>query len=77
MNIIKGGLKLDLLDTPFQNNCKTHPLSILETNIIKTEIVKLLHKRIIIPSHPEIGDFISGVFTRPKKDGSNRIIFNL
>jgi hypothetical protein len=48
-----------------------------EQVIIDVEIDKLLKKGIITPSKPESAQFISPIFTTPKKDGSHRVIFNL
>lgn len=48
-----------------------------ENQTIKEEIEKLLKKRIILPCQREQNDFISSLFTRPKKDGSKRMILNL
>jgi len=48
-----------------------------ELNIIDLEIEKLLSKKVVAYSKHEPGGFISGIFTRPKKDGSKRMILNL
>ena len=48
-----------------------------EQVIIDVEIDKLLKKGIITPSKPESAQFISPIFTTPKKDGLHRVIFNL
>ena len=77
LGIIKDGLKLDLIEIPFHHGYGTHPFSLTETNILQSEIGKLIQKKVIVPSFPEIGDFVSGVFTRPKKDGSYRLFLNL
>ena len=42
-----------------------------------TEIEKLLQKRIIVPTSYNKGDFVSSIFSRPKADGSYRVILNL
>ena len=49
----------------------------IEQAIIDNEIEKLLQKGIIRRSSFEDGQVISPIFTRPKKDGSHRVIFNL
>ena len=77
LDIIKYGLKLDFSDLPKQNRVSIHPLSVMEQSIINTEINKMLRKNIILPTVKTSDDFISGVFTRPKKDGSHRMILNL
>ena len=43
---------------------------------IDAEIKKLLIKKVIKPCKKE-GGFISNIFTRPKKDGTKRMILNL
>ena len=59
--------------------CKPHPhpVSNLERENISIEIEKLLKKRVIVPTTVESSDFFSNIFTRPKKDGSFRMILNL
>ncbi|GFO11366.1 transposon ty3-i Gag-Pol polyprotein [Plakobranchus ocellatus] len=44
---------------------------------IDTEIENLLEKRVITKSKHEPDEFISGIFTREKPDGSHRMILNL
>ena len=48
-----------------------------ESQIIETEIEKLLNKGVIVRTDRETGDFISPIFLREKKDGSHRMILNL
>ena len=48
-----------------------------ETKIIDAEISKLLIKGVIVNTTREPNDYISSIFTRTKKDGSYRMIFNL
>ena len=48
-----------------------------EQAIIDNEVEKFLLKGIIRLSSYEDGQIISPIFTRPKKDGSHRVIFNL
>ena len=48
-----------------------------ESQIIGTEIEKLLNKGVIVRTDRETGDFISPLFLREKKDGSHRMILNL
>ena len=48
-----------------------------ESVIINEEILKLLNKEVIEQTDCVEGDFISTIFVRPKKDGSNRMILNL
>ena len=48
-----------------------------ESQIIETEIKKLLNKGVIVSTDRETDDFISPIFLREKKDGSHRMILNL
>ena len=77
MDIITNGLKLDLKELPTQNSRSSYPLSSKENEVISVEIEKLLKKSVIVYSTPEKGEFISGIFTRDKKDGNKRMILNL
>ena len=52
-------------------------LSDFQSVSINLEIAQLLQKGVIQPCYHEAGEFISPVFTRPKKDGSFRMILNL
>ena len=49
----------------------------IEQTIIDNEVEKFLVKGIIRLSSHEDGQVISPIFTRPKKDGSHSVIFNL
>ena len=46
-------------------------------SIINSEIQKLKSKKVIINTDKRTGDYISGVFTRSKKDDSHRMNLNL
>ena len=46
-------------------------------SIINSEIQKLKSKKVIVNTDRKTVGYISGVFTRSKKDGSHRIILNL
>lgn len=52
-------------------------LSEIQTESVDLEITQLLKKGVIQPCQHEAGEFISPIFTRPKKDGSFRMILNL
>ena len=52
-------------------------LSEVQTESVDLEIIQLLKKGVIQPCQHEAGQCISPIFTRPKKDGSFRIILNL
>ena len=77
LDIIKSGLKLDYNEISFQHCCNNFPLSKEEMSITNSEIQKLRSKKVIINTDKRTGDYISGVFTRSKKDGSHRMILNL
>ena len=48
-----------------------------EAQINSCEINKLLSKGVIAKASHSVGELISTIFTRPKKDGSHRLILNL
>ena len=52
-------------------------LSDNEKEAVSNEIKRLLKHKVIKMSHHETGEFISNIFTRPKKDGKHRMILNL
>lgn len=52
-------------------------LSHIQSVSIDLEIAQLLQKGIIQPCYHKAGEFISPVFTRPKKDGSFQMILKL
>ena len=52
-------------------------LSEVQPESVDLEIIQLLKKGVIQPCQHEAGEFISPIFTKPKKDGSFRIILNL
>lgn len=77
LGIIRHGLLLDFNSIPGTNVPIEHPVSCHEQNIIDNEIAKLLQKGVVVRSTFEEGNYCSGDFTRPKKDGSWRMILNL
>ena len=48
-----------------------------QTEYVDTEVSNLLRKQAIEACDHEAGEYISLIFTRPKKDGSHRMILNL
>ena len=52
-------------------------LSEIQAASVDLEITQLLKKGVIQPCQHKAGEFISPIFTRPKKDGSLRMILNL
>ena len=77
LDIVTIGLKLGLNELPCQYSRSSYPLSAKENEVISTEIKKLLKKKVFVHSTTEYNEFISGIFTRNKKDGSKRMILNL
>ena len=77
LSVAKHGTKIDFRELPWQNNPVSHPLSSSEILTVDKEICKLLRKKVIVETSGCEGDFVSPVFTRPKKDGNRRMIFNL
>ena len=76
-NIITNGLRLDLKQQQTQNSRSSYPLSSKEKEIISVEIKKLFKKSVIVYSTPDEGEFISGIFTKDKKDDNKKMILNL
>ena len=54
-----------------------YPLPNKEKEVISIEIKKLLKKKFIVRSTTEYKEFISGIFTRNKIDGTKRMILNV
>ena len=74
-----SGATIEFTDLPPIQGCNrldSH-FSPGESDVVRVEIDKLLAKGIIKPSQHEAGEVISGIFLRPKKDGSYRLILNL
>jgi len=76
-DLVNYGLRLDLIENPNKNVYNADPLSKAETSVINAEVIKILDKKVVQPSLFQEGEFVSGVFTRNKKDGSKRMILNL
>ena len=77
LDIVKNGLPLDFLQFPEQTFYNACNLTQEENLILDKEIIKLLEKRIVVETFHEKDEFISNLFTRPKRDGSKRMILNL
>ena len=52
-------------------------LSETQTESVDTEVSNLLCKQAIEACDLEAGEYIPPIFTRPKKDGSHRMMINL
>ena len=78
LHIIENGPKLDLIDTPKSNSKFAFPLSHEEKLIVKKGVALLKRKNIVAKGNvTENNAFVSGIFTRSKKDGSKQMILNL
>ena len=79
------GAHLEFDDTEFPSSSSPQPhLNKSEMAITDAEIVKLSRKRkrkerkkVISKCEHSLDQYLSPVFTRPKKDGTNRMILNL
>ena len=72
------GCKIEFEEVPTQlRPPKVFSCSRNESDVIDTEIQKLVNKGVIAKTHHEDGEFISPIFTRPKKNGTHRVILNL
>jgi hypothetical protein len=80
LDAVSSHCHIDFETEPLANTSAVRPqcnFTHTEQSIIDVEIAKLLKKEIIKPSQNESIQFISPIFTTPKKDGSHRVIFNL
>lgn len=75
------GTKLEFIPNSEMIYKYAHDCSIFmneqEKVIINEEIKSLLEKKVIEKSTHEKGEYVSGIFTREKSDGSHRMILNL
>ena len=73
-----SGCKIEFHTIPSLNKVMVHAvLSETQTESVDTEVSNLLRKQAIQACDHEAGEYISPIFTRPKKDGSHRMILNL
>ena len=73
-----SGQKIEFFTTPVQLNPLTNVnFTEEQTKLVDLEIEKLHNKDVIVPCTHEEGEFVSPIFTRPKKDGTLRMILNL
>ncbi len=73
-----SGQKLEFSQKPFQLFVpKERTLDPIQTQVCETEIESLLKKGAIVLTEHEKDEYISPIFTTPKKDGSSRMILNL
>ena len=77
LDIIENGLKLELIGTPKSNSKFAFLLSHEETNCKKESSIIQGKNTVATSNVTENNTFVSGVFTRSKKDGSKWMILNL
>ena len=77
LNIVQFGLTMEFAEVPLCQFVPSLKFSPGETEIIDSEISKLLSKGVIVKTTREPNDYVSSIFTRTKKDGSYRMILNL
>ncbi len=77
LNMVKG-CTIQFIGTP-PTNLKTHQsrFSNQERQLITTEVEEMKRKGAIAEVSPTSGQFLGHIFLRPKRDGSQRPIFNL
>ena len=73
-DIVKNELKLNFNERPSQRCHNNFPFLKKEMSTINSEIQQLKSKNVIINTDKRTGNYISGVFTKSKKDGSHRMI---
>ena len=72
------GYNIELLQRPVQANiARELSFQKLEKDKMNFEIEKMMKLGVIEHAKHEHGEFISNIFSRPKKDGSVRVILNL
>ncbi len=77
LQLVRKGLKIDFFEWPPEYHTSNFSLRSFEKVVIDKEITKLLDKKVISECSYEPNEFVSSVFTRPKKDGTHRMILNL
>ena len=78
LDVIENGLKLDLIDTPKSNSKFAFSLSYEQELTVKKAVALLKGKNIVVKANiTENNTFVSGVYSKSKKDGSKRMILNL
>ena len=77
LNIVKFGLTTEFAKVPVCQFVPPLNFSPVEIEIIDAKISKLLSKGVIVNTTRESNDYASRIFTRTKKDGNYRMIFNL
>ena len=77
LEIIKGDI-IEFENVPIvRHNAKNASFTEEENEYVKSEILKLLSKSVIIETHHENTEYVSPIFIVPKADGGTRLILNL
>lgn len=77
LDIISGDDLEFISDPPLQSSYPPNSICREHIPLVEKEVSDLKEKNIIVPCTHEVGEFISPVFTVPKKDGKIRLILNL
>ena len=77
LQIISGDCIEFLSDPPSQVSHPPNSVPRNHASLVDKEIKSLLDKEVIVPCDHEPGEYISPIFTVPKKDGNVRLILNL
>lgn len=74
-----SGLRVEFLHSegfqPIIGN-KPYPISSKHSGVISNEITKLLKKKVVTKSTPEVNEIVSPIFLKEKADGNFRMIFS-
>ena len=71
-------MKLDLINTPKAKSKVLFPLLVEQKVTVNNELAKLRHKKVISKANiKDKNTFLTGAFTRLKKDDSKRMVLNL
>ena len=71
------GEKIQFIAIPQQRCFPNNSIASIHHDAVHNEIMELVKKRVIVKCSREEGDFVSPIFTVPKKDGNLRLILNL
>lgn len=82
LNIVRYGYDIEFETQPvfIKNNCtkiQNCHFNSAEENVISNEIEKLLNSKVLKIVEDSEEQFLSSIFTVPKRDGSHRLILNL
>ena len=77
LQTVKGEIIDFISDPPSNSVCPTNSISKDHITKIDQEISSLLKKKVIVASSHKPGEYISPIFSLPKKDSKVRLILNL